>query len=136
MIVTTSEPARYQSRYSNGTHSAFSDTTADKGGGGQGFRPHELLEAALASCMNMHLRMYADNHGIALGNVTTTVVIDRTDAAKATFNYSIEFSEQLSSEQRAKLSQIATTCPVHNTLSREIAFRQEDRLTGGRVTSR
>ena len=130
MITTASESARYQTCFSNGTHSAFSDTTPDKGGGGRGFRPHELLEAALGSCMNMHLRMYADNHGIELGKVTTTVVVDRSDAAKATFNYSIDFSEHLSSEQHAKLMQIATTCPVHNTLSREITFRQGERRTG------
>ena len=62
--------------------------------------------------------------------MTITVVVDRSDAAKATFNYSIDFSEQLSSEQHAKLMQIATTCPVHNTLSREITFRQGQRRNG------
>lgn len=53
-------------------------TTPDKGGGNQGFRPHELLEAALATCMNIHLRMYAANHGIELGEVTTKVTLDRS----------------------------------------------------------
>jgi len=80
--------------------------------------------------MNMHLRMYAENHGIELGKVTTTVVIDRSDPSKATFTYSIDFSQLLSSEQQAKLVQIAATCPVHNTLSREITFRQVAKSAG------
>ena len=41
---------------------ASSDNTPDKGGKGAGFRPHELLEAALACCMNMSVRMYAESH--------------------------------------------------------------------------
>ena len=62
--------------------------------------------------------------------MTTTVTIDRNDPAKAAFNYSIEFSPQLSTEQRAKLMQIATTCPVHNTLLREVTFRQGHKRAG------
>ena len=123
MVTTTSEASRYRSRFSNGTQTAYSDTTSDKGGGNSGFRPHELLEAALGSCMNMHLRMYADNRGIRIGEVTTTVTIDRKDPSQAAFQYSIAFSEPLSQEQTAKLLQVALTCPVHNTLSRRIVFQ-------------
>ena len=127
MVTTTSEASRYRSRFSNGAHAAYSDTTPDKGGGSQGFRPHELLEAALGSCMNMHLRMYADNHGICLGQVTTTVMVDRSNPLKAVFHYSIGFSPPLSPEQTSKLLQIASTCPVHGTLSRQIVFEPAGR---------
>ena len=123
MITTASQADRYSTLFSNGRHSGYSDTTPDKGGGGQGLRPHELLEAALGCCMNMHLRMYADHHGMLLGTVTTTVTVDRSDPEQAVFNYSIDFSEKLTEEQRARLLQIAATCPVHNTLSRQIAIR-------------
>ncbi len=122
MVTTTSAASRYQGRFSNGTHSAYSDTTPDKGGGSQGFRPHELLEAALGTCMNMHLRMYADHHGIHLGQVSTTVTIDRGDPLKAVFRYSINVSEPLPPELASKLLQVAATCPVHNTLSRQIVI--------------
>jgi len=124
MITTTSETDRYRTLFSNGRHSGYSDTSPDKGGGNQGLRPHELLEAALGCCMNMHLRMYADNHGIALGEVTTTVTIDRSDPAQAVFDYSIHFSQKLPPELDSKLRQIALTCPVHGTLSRQIVMRQ------------
>jgi len=50
MIQASSQPERYRTAFTNGGQTALADTTADKGGGGAGFRPHELLEAALASC--------------------------------------------------------------------------------------
>lgn len=123
MIIASSEPQPYLTRFSNGKHTTNADTIADKGGGDSGFRPHELLEAALATCMNMHLRMYAANYGIGLGDVTTTVSLDRNSPTEAVFNYSIELSGQLDDEQRKKLLEIAETCPVHRTLSKKLSFR-------------
>jgi putative redox protein len=123
MIVTSSETTPYRTRFSSGGHDAYADTTVDKGGGGSGFRPHELLEAALATCVNMHVRMYADGHGIALGQVSTTVVVDRSQPSNAVFKYTVELAGQLSTEERRKLIQIAETCPVRKTLSRTISFQ-------------
>ena len=59
MIEATSEPVRYQTQLTNGTHSTLSDTTRDKGRSELGFRSHDLLKATLASCMNITQRMYA-----------------------------------------------------------------------------
>lgn len=50
MIETESRSEPYATRFSDGVQEALADTTADKGGGGAGFRPHDLLEAALATC--------------------------------------------------------------------------------------
>ena len=49
MISTTSEAQPFRVQFSNGKHTALADATQDKGGGESGFRPHELLEAALAN---------------------------------------------------------------------------------------
>lgn len=59
MVEATSRPVQYQALLSNGTCVALSDTTRDKGGSESGVRPHDLLEAALASCVNITIRMYA-----------------------------------------------------------------------------
>ncbi len=59
LIEGTSEPVRYQTQLTNGTHFALSDTTRDKGRSELGFRSHDLLKATLASCMNITQRMYA-----------------------------------------------------------------------------
>jgi len=123
MIIASSESQPYLTRFSNGKEMTRADTTLDKGGGDFGFRPHELLEAALPTCMNMHLRMYAANRSIELAEVCTTVSLDRSSPLEAVFNYSIELSGQLDNEQRKKLLEIAETCPVHRTLAKKLSFR-------------
>jgi putative redox protein len=122
MIRATSELARYQTRFSNGTHLGISDTTSDKGGGSEGFRPHELLEAALACCVNMSVRMYADNHGIALREVTTKVSLNRSQPDQVVFQYELELIGELTEEERGKLLLAANACPVRRTLSKAIRF--------------
>ncbi len=123
MITALSESRSYLTVFSNGNHAANADTTPDKGGGNQGFRPHELLEAALATCMNMHVRMYATNYGVELEKASTKVSLDRNSSTEAVFNYSIELSGQLDDEQRRKLLEIAETCPVRHTLTKKLLFR-------------
>lgn len=123
MVEATSEPIRYETQLTNGVHRITSDTTRDKGGHESGFRPHDLLEAALASCMNMTLRMYADQHGIALIGVATRVTLDRRQQEKTVFEYDIELLGDLSESDRARLLEAAATCPVRRTLSTRIAFR-------------
>ena len=54
----------------------------------------------MATCVNMHVRMYAANHHIALETVTTTVSLDRGDPAAAVFTYSLELAGNLSAEEQ------------------------------------
>jgi len=122
MIVASSESTPYVTHFSNGKQTATADTTADKGGGELGFRPHELLEAALATCMNMQLRMYAANHGIKLTEVSTTVTLDRNSPVEAVFNYSVQLSGEIDESQRKKLLEIAESCPVRKSLSKRLSF--------------
>lgn len=123
MVTASNRFQPYETELTNGSMTVQADTTADKGGGGQGFRPHELLEAALASCMNIHLRMYAANHGINLKSLRVVVTVDRSDESKTVFNYTIDPGGDLDEGQRAKLFQIAETCPVRRTISKETAFQ-------------
>jgi putative redox protein len=122
MIHCTSEPSRYQTRFSDGAHHGISDTTADKGGSHSGFRPHDLLEAALATCVNMTVRMYADSHAIPLRTVATTVNLDRSHPDEVVFRYEVELDGDLTPEQRDKLSNAASACPVRRTLSKKLRF--------------
>jgi len=123
MITCNNESVQYQTTFSNGTHSALSDTTEDKGGNNTGFRPHELLEAALATCLNMHVRMYANTHRYPLEGIKTTVVLDRSHQDEVKFMYAIGLNGPLSSEQKERLYHIANTCPVHKTLSKVITIQ-------------
>jgi putative redox protein len=109
--------------FSNGKTTSFSDTTLGKGGSGEGFRPHELLEAALASCMNMSLRMFAEKHSIPLASVITTVTLDRSSPNEVCFEYVVDLAGDLTEGDRRRLLEAVESCPVRHTLSREVVFR-------------
>lgn len=123
MIEAAREAVRYQTQLTNGTHCLLSDTTREKGGSESGVRPHELLEAALASCINITLRMYADQHGMALSDVTTRVKLDRSNPEETVFEYKVELQGTLSEQDRARLLGVAAKCPVRKTLSKRMGFR-------------
>ena len=101
----------------------MADTTPDKGGGNAGFRPHELLEAALASCMNMSLRMYAESHSFPLAGVSVSVSLNRAHPNEPSFEYGVEFEGPLSEDQKIQLLSVLENCPVRNTLSKSLKFR-------------
>lgn len=122
MIRATSRSARYATEFTNGVHRSMSDTTHDKGGADLGFRPHELLEAALATCMNMTVRMTADKHGIPLSSVSVTVSLNREKATEPVFECSVQFDGVLSEVQKSQLLLAVETCPVRNTLSQPLRF--------------
>ncbi len=117
----------YQVSFSNGAFEAVCDATSDKGGAGRGFRPHELLEAALGSCTAMMVRMYADNHKIPLDEVVVAVSLDRSEPETTTFVCSLTFTGQdLTPGQRGKLLRAARACHVRQTLSRKLVFREAE----------
>jgi putative redox protein len=122
MIKSTSERASYQTSFTNGQDVSMADTASDKGGSGGGFRPDELLEAALAISMNITLRMFAEKHSIPLTSVSTTVKLDLTYPDEAIFNYSLDLTGSLSENDRQLLAEAARSCPVRQTLSKKLSF--------------
>lgn len=122
MICCQSLETPYQVRFSNGTVSAISDPAVESGGGGQGFRPHQLLEAAVGSCTAMVIGKYAKAHGIPLAGVAVTVTLDAGETDSATFVCAIEFSGELTDEQRRRMLRAARVCPVRKTLGKRLSF--------------
>jgi putative redox protein len=127
MITTRSAKDAYLTQLSNGKQSMFSDASIAKGGQGAGFGPHELLEAALGTCLNIWMRMKADELRFPLAAVSTRVSLNRDKAATAIFEYSLNLEGPLTAEQREQLLALATTCPVSQTLLREIVYRRVER---------
>ena len=125
MITATSEASYYRTRFTNGKEVSYSDTTNAKDGSQAGFRPHELLEAALANCMNITARMYAERHSIPLAHVSTLVEIDRGQPGEAAFKFSIEIKGSLSEAQRQDILNAIRSCPVRSTLSRKLSFHED-----------
>ena len=122
MIKAESKSKKYETRFTNGEHVSTSDTTPDKGGANSGFRPHELLEAALANCMNMTLRMIAEKHDIPLSGVSVAVFLNRNNPEGSLFEYSVEFQGCLLESQKEQLLMTLEKCPVRTTLSKPLHF--------------
>jgi putative redox protein len=123
MIHTKSQPEKFLVQFTNGAQFSMADATRDKGGGDAGFRPHELIEAALASCMNMSLRMYAEKHSLPLSGVSVNVSLNRSNPDEPTFEYSIDFQGYLSEKEKSQLIPALENCPVRNTLSKPLQFK-------------
>ena len=115
-----------QVAFGNGQFTGLCDATPDKGGAGQGFRPHELLEAALGSCTAMMLRIYADNHDIPLESAAVEVTLDRRVSESTTFVCRIALAGNLTPEQRKRLLRAARACPVRRTLSGKLLFVEDE----------
>ena len=129
MIETRSLSQAYRGVATNGRCEMQTDAPLAKGGGGTGFGAHELLEAALATCINMAVRMHASAHGIPLKAVEASVRILRPDEGTIVFEQVLDLQGPLSDEQRAALMAAADASPVRQTLSKRLQFAWSDRLS-------
>lgn len=126
MIATQSKEPPYLVQFTNGTQKAGADVPPIKGGQGAGFGPHELLEASLACCINMWIRMQADQLGIPVGPIEVTVSLKRDHPSEVVYEYTIKLEGALSEEQRATLLQAADNCPVRRTLLKALSFQRRE----------
>jgi putative redox protein len=111
-----------------GGHSLVVDEPESNGGTDTGPSPVRLLGAALASCTAITVEMYADRKGWDLGEVAVDVDIDYDGQAPKAFAVTIQYPGGLSEEQLEKLRVIATRCPVHKALAREMPISITDRV--------
>ncbi len=122
MINSQSEGSPYRIRFSDGRHEGLADTDATKGGKNAGFKPHDLLGAALACCITMTAEMFAEQHGIPLRQAKTMVRLNRESANETIFEIKSEFDGDLTTEQTERLRAATRACPVSKTLSKAISF--------------
>lgn len=73
--------------------------------------PHELLPAALASCISTMVALYAKRKGWEIGDVLVEVEYDYK-AEPREFSVDVYLPEGLTDEQSARLTRVAETCPV------------------------
>lgn len=121
MIVMKSQDADYLTEFTDGEHVGQCDAPADKGGQGAGFSPFSLLEASLAGCMNITLRVFAKTHDIDLEFVETTVTLKPGEGGY-TFEYAIKLPEGLSDKDRKRLIAARKGCPIHGLLGQPLSF--------------
>jgi putative redox protein len=132
VVVTSLSNLRNEVTYGEG-RALVTDEPAELGGEGAGPDPYTLLLAALGSCVSMTLTMYARRKGWPLERVRVRLRQRRVHARDCAacgsdaddfihhIERSVEFDGDLSEEQRARLQEIAHRCPVHRTLTSEVA---------------
>jgi putative redox protein len=123
MITATNDDTATRAIVSNGAFSFIADTKPPKGGG-EGLGPHEILEAALASCTAITLRLVARERGIPLGQFSVRVELDRTEPARPILRTHIDFAAEVADGDRRMLLAAARRCPVHKTLAADIGFEE------------
>ena len=112
----------------NGRHTIITDEPEALGGTDLGPAPHELLAAALASCVSTMVALYAMRKGWDVEGLSADVLYDNTSEPKRV-EVSLHLPAGLSDEQVARLERVAETCPVRRALEGDFAF-EERILTG------
>ncbi|MDP1563643.1 MAG: OsmC family protein [Pirellulaceae bacterium] len=122
MIRVNNPAGSYRTNFSGQTSTGEADLPIAKGGDGQGFGPHELIEAGLATCMVITARMYANEHDWTLEDAACQVRIEKSDAGDVAFVYSLTLPG-LTTEQQRKINLLMSQCPVARTLTKAASLR-------------
>jgi len=119
---------KFQLRLQTGKHQLIADEPLSYGGMDSGPSPFQLLGSALASCMTMTVRLYADQKGWPLKRIRTNVGHTREldKSPRDRFDVRLRFEGELDAEQRARMIEIAGKCPVHKALTEGARFTIEE----------
>lgn len=106
-------------------HRLVADEPTEKGGGGSGPTPQELLAASLVSCTAITMQLYAQRKGWNLDDLTVEVEFQPAERGAPTqFEMILGLPDDLTDDQVDKLKVIAAKCPIHRTLEGEAMFTE------------
>ena len=108
-------------------------------GDGRGPGPYDLLLGALGSCMTMTLLLYARRKEWPVERIEIDIEHDRVHADDAKnvemsgglverFRIDLVLYGDLDEEQRSRLAEISTRCPMRKTLAATHVFDESVRL--------
>lgn len=117
-------------------HTMVADEPVSIGGSDFGPSPYEYLNAALAACTVMTLKMYAERKKWDLQEVYVYISHSRkhsddlniqVDKPKYLDHISkkLKFVGKLDEQQKERLKEIASRCPVHKTIASQVIFNTQ-----------
>ncbi len=116
----------YRTEVRTDPHHFIVDEPIEVGGKDLGVSPGELLAAALASCSSITMKLYADRKGWDLEEAIVEVDFQRDSKFNVTnFTKKVSITGNLDEEQKRKLYEIASKCPVHRMLENPIQIHSE-----------
>ena len=130
-VVVRGNASGFLQEVVSGAHHLQADEPVSAGGSDAAPGPYDYLLVALGVCTSMTVGLYARRKQWPLENITVSLRHSRIHAKDCEecetkegmldrIETEIELTGSLSSEQRAKLMEIAAKCPVHRTLKSEI----------------
>ncbi|HUF39539.1 MAG TPA: OsmC family protein [Anaerolineales bacterium] len=134
MTVTAQSSTNFQVRIKAGRHEYIADEPLDIGDDA-GPDPYSLLLSSLAACTIMTVQMYARRKNWPLESVELSLSTQKIHAkdcedcesdpnAKVdVIERRIRFIGELSSAQIERLTEMASKCPIHRTLTSETVIR-------------
>ncbi len=133
MTATTERIGKLRHRVDvNGRHSIVTDEPLKLGGTDEGPAPHELLPAALASCIATMVAMYAERHDWEVGDARVEVEYDPKCEPRR-FEIELHLPADLSEDQIRRLKRVAETCPIRRAL--ETGFEFEERIVSSQLSA-
>ena len=120
---------------SNGRHNWTAGEPVSAGGTDTGPSPYELLLSSLAACTCLTIAMYCRHKGMTLHSIHASYEFANihADDCENCSEDATGFIEHITSDirisgdfdetQQKRLAQIVTRCPVHKTLAKGVAFK-------------
>jgi putative redox protein len=101
------------------THQFTADNSMEGGGSDAGPSPHDLYDAALASCKALTVTWYANRKGLPLDDVRVEVERDASEERHGLYKLTtrLHLVGELTEAHRAELLAVAEKCPIHKLMS-------------------
>jgi putative redox protein len=100
-------------------HTFTTDLSASQGGSDTGPDPHDLYDAALASCKALTMLWYAQRKNMALQDIEVRTERDDSQERQGVYclNSVLHLRGDLSDAQKRELLSVADKCPVHKLIA-------------------
>jgi putative redox protein len=135
-VIVRGDARNFLQEITIGPHDIRADEPVSVGGSAAAPDPYDYLLAGLGACTSMTIGLYARRKQWPLDGITVSLRHSRIYAKDCEecetkegmldrIHLEIALSGALTPEQRAKLMEMASKCPVHRTLTSEINIRIE-----------